>query len=137
PPPPVAAGPATVPSIARPTQTGLQQVAGVLVWAAWIAMWVSAVAAGLYLGAFELAQALFAAVLLAVTALPWLYWVRPGARRRVAASRQTTWQGLLAILVAAVLALSGHYVWAIPFVVGELAVGVLYLIVSAPRPARA
>ncbi|MGH7921428.1 MAG: hypothetical protein ACREQM_16005 [Candidatus Dormibacteraceae bacterium] len=108
-----------------------------LVWAAWIAMWVSAVAAGYYLGGFDLAKALFAVVLLAVTGLPWLYWVRPGAKHRGSRSRQTTWQGLLAILVAAVLALSGHYVWAIPFLVGELAVGVLYLIVSAPRRARA
>lgn len=97
-------------------------------------LWISALGAGYFLGRIDIAKALFMCVMLAITVLPWLWWVRRGSRLRLAPSRIAMLQGVLAIFVALVLTLSGTYWWALPLVVVELAASVLILVKSG-RPA--
>lgn len=127
-------GPATAAPVPAGAETGVPRWLLVLDWAAWVALWVSAVAAGYFLGRIDVAKALFIAIMLAITVLPWLRWVRPGSAARLAPSRIAGLQGALAIFVALVLALSGTYVWALAVLVVEMPVAVLTL-VKTPRPA--
>lgn len=119
--------------MSRGAETGIPRWLRVLEWGAWIALWVSAVGAGYFLGRIDIAKALFIAIMLAITVLPWLRWVRPGSAARLAPSRIAGLQGALAIFVALVLALSGTYVWALAVLVVELPLAMLIL-VKTPRP---
>lgn len=107
----------------------------VLEWAAWIVLWIAAIGAGYFLGRIDVAKALFMTVMLAVTVLPWLRWVRRGGQFRLAPSRVAMLQGVLAIFVGLVLALSDTYWLALPVVVVELALAMV-LLVKADRPAQ-
>lgn len=126
---------APVTPAASRAQNGAPRWLVVLDWGAWIALWVSAVGAGYFLGRIDVAKALFIAILLAITVLPWLRWVRLGSTARLVPSRIAGLQGALAILVALVLALSGTYVWALAVLVVELPLAMLILI-KTPRPAQ-
>lgn len=105
----------------------------VIEWGAWILLWISAVGAGYFLGKIDIAKALFIAIMLAITVLPWLRWVRRGSSLRLAPSRIAMVHGVLAIFVGLVLALSGTYWWALPLVVVQLALAMVIL-VKADRP---
>ena len=103
-------------------------------WVAWIVLWISALGAGYFLGKIDVAKALFMSIMLAITVLPWLRWVRRGSSFRLAPSRIAMLQGTLAIFVAVVLALSGTYWWALSVIVVELALA-LVILIKAERPA--
>lgn len=104
-------------------------------WAAWIGLWISALGAGWFFGKIDIAKALFMAVMLAITVLPWLRWVRRGSALRLAPSRIAMVHGVLAIFVGLVLALSATYWWALAVVVLELAAAMV-LLVTSDHPTR-
>ena len=103
-------------------------------WIAWVVLWISALGAGYFLGKIDVAKALFMSIMLAITVLPWLRWVRRGSSFRLAPSRIAMLQGTLAIFVAVVLALSGTYWWALSVIVVELGLA-LVILIKAERPA--
>lgn len=109
----------------------------VLEWASWIVIWVFAIAAGWFLGKIQFSKVLFIGIMLAVTILPWLSWVRRGSTKRLAPPLIAGLQGGLAFFVALVLTLSGTYIWAAAAVVIELPLAVLVLAKTPrPRPAQ-
>jgi hypothetical protein len=104
----------------------------VVEWVAWILLWAFAVGAGLAFGKITFSKVLFVAIMLAITVVPWLRWVRPGSVRHLPPDRVAILQGSLAIFVALVYVLSGVYVWGLVGVVVELGLALLIL-VRAPR----
>lgn len=107
----------------------------VVEWVAWILLWAFAVGAGLAFGKITFSKVLFIAIMLAITVVPWLRWVRPGSVRHLPPDRVAILQGSLAIFVALIYVLSGVYLWALGGVVVELALALLIL-VRAPRAPR-
>ena len=101
----------------------------VLEWASWIVIWVSAIAAGWFLGAIPFSKGLFMFGVLAITVLAWL-WVRLPRAKPLEPSRIAGLQGALALLVAFVLTLSGTYVVAAAVLVVELPLAVTSMVVG-------
>lgn len=136
-PQPAAAAAAATPSVAAapgPQQEALGLGWRILEWAGWVVLWISAVGAGYLLGKIDVAKALFVAILLAVTVLPWLRWGRPGGPRRLPSSRRAMLQSGLSLLVAFCLVLTGTWIWALALVVIELASTTLNVVLHARHP---
>ncbi len=106
----------------------------VLEWVAWILLWVSALGAGYAFGKITVAKVLFMAIMLAITGLPWLRWVRADSVRHLPPDRVAMVQGSLAIFVGLVFVLSGAWRWALAVVVVQLALA-LVILIKAPRSA--
>lgn len=108
----------------------------VLTWFAWILLWLSAAGAGYTFGKITLSKVLFIAIMLAITVLPWMRYVRTDSVRHLTRDRIAMLQGSLAIFVGLVYVLSAAYLLAVAVVVVQLALAVVILMRS-PRPAQA
>lgn len=105
-----------------------------LSWFSWIVLWATALGAGFLFGKITLSKVFFMAIMLAVTVLPWLRWVREDAPRHLTRDRIAMLQGSLAIFVGLVFALSGAYFLGLGAVVVNMLLAAVVLIRS-PRPA--